>query len=105
MKYYSLAGAVAEDSATLPPQPRFYRQAYAMSPGSYDIYLALVRSHPFFWPRANPGVLAGGPLRICPQPRTWRSVYYLYRTMPIRACDSHDSSRPCDKIDSSELVT
>ena len=44
VKYYSLAGAVAESLHDAAAAARYYRQAYAMSPGSYDIYLALVEA-------------------------------------------------------------
>ena len=44
VKYYSLAGAVAESLHDADAAARYYRQAYAMSPGSYDIYLALVEA-------------------------------------------------------------
>ena len=44
VKYYSLAGAVAESLHDATAAARYYRQAYAMSPGSYDIYLALLEA-------------------------------------------------------------
>jgi tetratricopeptide (TPR) repeat protein len=44
VKYYSLAGAVAESLQDTAAAVQYYRQAYAMSPGSYDIYLALVQA-------------------------------------------------------------
>lgn len=44
VKYYSLAGAVAESLHDAAAAARYYRQAYSMSPGSYDIYLALVEA-------------------------------------------------------------
>jgi tetratricopeptide (TPR) repeat protein len=44
VKYYSLAGAVAESLYDAAAAVQYYRQAYAMSPGSYDIYLALVQA-------------------------------------------------------------
>ena len=44
VKYYSLAGAVAESLQDAAAAAQAYRQAYALSPGSYDIYLALVQA-------------------------------------------------------------
>jgi tetratricopeptide (TPR) repeat protein len=44
VKYYSLAGVVAEDLKEFSAASDFYRRAYAISPGSYEIYVALVRS-------------------------------------------------------------
>jgi tetratricopeptide (TPR) repeat protein len=44
VKYYSLAGVVAEGMNEFVAASEFYRQAYALNPGSYDIYLALVRA-------------------------------------------------------------
>ena len=44
LKYYSLAGVVAEGMNEFVAASEFYRQAYALNPGSYDIYLALVRA-------------------------------------------------------------
>ena len=44
VKYYSLAGVVAESLRDGAAAAQSYRQAYAISPGSYDIYLALVRA-------------------------------------------------------------
>jgi tetratricopeptide (TPR) repeat protein len=44
VKYYSLAGVVAEGMNDFVAASEFYRQAYALNPGSYDIYLALVRA-------------------------------------------------------------
>jgi tetratricopeptide (TPR) repeat protein len=44
VKYFSLAGVVAEDLKEFAAASDFYRRAYAMNPGSYEIYVALVRS-------------------------------------------------------------
>jgi tetratricopeptide (TPR) repeat protein len=44
VKYYSLAGVVAEGMNEFVAASEFYRQAYALNPESYDIYLALVRA-------------------------------------------------------------
>jgi tetratricopeptide (TPR) repeat protein len=44
VKYYSLAGVVAEDLKEFGAAADFYRRAYAINPGSYEIYVALVRS-------------------------------------------------------------
>ena len=44
VKYYSLAGVVAEDLKEFGAASDFYRRAYAINPGSYEIYVALVRS-------------------------------------------------------------
>jgi tetratricopeptide (TPR) repeat protein len=44
VKYYSLAGVVAEDLHEFAESSQFYRRAYAISPGSYGIYIALVRA-------------------------------------------------------------
>ena len=44
VKYYSLAGVVAEGMNNFVAASEFYRQAYALNPASYDIYLALVRA-------------------------------------------------------------
>jgi tetratricopeptide (TPR) repeat protein len=44
VKYYSLAGVVSEDLKEFAAASEFYRRAYAINPGSYEIYLALVRS-------------------------------------------------------------
>jgi tetratricopeptide (TPR) repeat protein len=44
VKYYSLAAAVAEDLKEFGAASEFYRRAYAISPGSYEIYVALARS-------------------------------------------------------------
>jgi tetratricopeptide (TPR) repeat protein len=44
VKYYSLAGAVAGSLQDVAAAVQSYRQAYAMSPGSYDIYLALAQA-------------------------------------------------------------
>ena len=44
VKYYSLAGVVAERTNEFASAAKYYGQAYALTPGSYDIYLALVRS-------------------------------------------------------------
>jgi tetratricopeptide (TPR) repeat protein len=43
-KYYSLAGVVAERMNEFASAAKYYGQAYGLTPGSYDIYLALVRS-------------------------------------------------------------
>jgi tetratricopeptide (TPR) repeat protein len=43
VKYYSLAGVVAEDLKEFEAASGFYRRAYAINPGSYEIYVALVR--------------------------------------------------------------
>jgi tetratricopeptide (TPR) repeat protein len=44
VKYYSLAGVVAEDLKEFGAASDFYRRAYAINPGSYEIYVALERS-------------------------------------------------------------
>jgi tetratricopeptide (TPR) repeat protein len=44
VKYYSLAGVVAEDLKEFSVSSEFYGRAYAINPGSYEIYVALVRS-------------------------------------------------------------
>jgi tetratricopeptide (TPR) repeat protein len=44
IKYYSLAGVVAEDLKEFGAASEFYRRAHAINPGSYEIYVALVRS-------------------------------------------------------------
>ena len=44
VKYYSLAGVVAEDLQEFGAASEFYGRAYAIQTGSYEIYLALVRS-------------------------------------------------------------
>jgi tetratricopeptide (TPR) repeat protein len=44
VKYYSLAGVVAEDLKEFGAASEFYRRAFALNPGSYEIYVALVRS-------------------------------------------------------------
>jgi tetratricopeptide (TPR) repeat protein len=44
VKYYSLAGVVAEGMNEFVPAAQFYRQAYTLNPDSYDLYLALVRA-------------------------------------------------------------
>lgn len=44
VKYYSLAGVVAERMNEFALAAKYYGHAYALTPGSYDIYLALVRS-------------------------------------------------------------
>lgn len=44
VKYYSLAGVVAERMNEFASAAKYYGQAYALNRGSYDIYLALVRS-------------------------------------------------------------
>jgi tetratricopeptide (TPR) repeat protein len=44
VKYYSLAGVVAEDLKEFIASSEFYGRAYAIHPGSYEIYVALVRS-------------------------------------------------------------
>ena len=44
VKYYSLAGVVAEGMNEFVPAAQFYQQAYTLNPGSYDLYLALVRA-------------------------------------------------------------
>jgi tetratricopeptide (TPR) repeat protein len=44
VKYYSLAGVVAEDLKEFGAASQFYRRAYAINPGSYEIYVALLRS-------------------------------------------------------------
>jgi tetratricopeptide (TPR) repeat protein len=44
VKYYSLAGVVAEDLKEFGVASNFYRRAYAIDPNAYEIYLALVRS-------------------------------------------------------------
>ncbi len=43
-KYYSLAGVIAEDLKGFDAASKFYRQAYSASPGSYDIYVSLLRT-------------------------------------------------------------
>jgi tetratricopeptide (TPR) repeat protein len=43
-KYYSLAGAIAASLQDEAAAAQAYRQAYALSPDSYDIYLALVQA-------------------------------------------------------------
>ena len=44
VKYYSLAGVVAEELREFGEAADSYRRAYAINPGSYEIYVALVRS-------------------------------------------------------------
>jgi tetratricopeptide (TPR) repeat protein len=44
VKYYSLAGVVAEDLKEFTASSEFYGRAYAIHPDSYEIYVALVRS-------------------------------------------------------------
>ena len=44
VKYYSLAGVVAEDMKEFSAAAQSYRRAYEISPSSYEIYLALVRA-------------------------------------------------------------
>ncbi len=44
VKYYSLAGVVAEDLQQFGAASDFYRRAYTINSGSYEIYVALVRS-------------------------------------------------------------
>jgi tetratricopeptide (TPR) repeat protein len=44
VKYYSLAGVVAEDLNDAPAASESYRRAFALNPNSYEIYLALVRT-------------------------------------------------------------
>ena len=44
VKYYSLAGVIAEDLHEFGAATQSYRRAYKISPGSYEIYVALVRS-------------------------------------------------------------
>jgi tetratricopeptide (TPR) repeat protein len=43
-KYYSLAGVVSEDLKEFGAASESYRRAYAINPGSYEIYVALVRA-------------------------------------------------------------
>ena len=44
VKYYSLAGAIAESLQDGTGAEMAYRRAYALDPGSYEIYLALAKS-------------------------------------------------------------
>ena len=44
VKYYSLAGVVAEGLNEFGPAARFYRKAFEIDAGSYEIYFALVRA-------------------------------------------------------------
>lgn len=44
VKYFSLAGVVAERLEKFADASGFYRQAYTLNPSSYDIYLALLRA-------------------------------------------------------------
>jgi tetratricopeptide (TPR) repeat protein len=44
VKYYSLAGVVAEDLNEAVAASESYRRAFALNPNSYEIYLALVRT-------------------------------------------------------------
>lgn len=44
VKYYSLAGVVAEDMKEFGAASGFYRHAFAIDPGSYELYVALLRS-------------------------------------------------------------
>jgi superkiller protein 3 len=44
VKYFSLAGVVAEDLQEFVAASDFYSRAYAIQPDSYEIYVALVRS-------------------------------------------------------------
>jgi tetratricopeptide (TPR) repeat protein len=44
VKYYSLAGVVAEDLKEFAAASQSYRRAYAIKPGRYEIYLPLVRA-------------------------------------------------------------
>lgn len=44
LKYYSLAGVVAEDLKEFGAASEFYGRAYAINPRSYEIYVALMRS-------------------------------------------------------------
>ena len=44
VKYYSLAGVVAERRNEFAAAAGFYQQAYALDPGSYEIYLGLART-------------------------------------------------------------
>jgi len=58
-KYYSLCGAVAESLQDGASAAQAYRQAYALSPGSYDIYLALVQAS-LLSGIANPEAVSSG---------------------------------------------
>ena len=44
VKYYSLAGVVAEDLKEFGAASESYRRAYAIDPSSYELYVALLRS-------------------------------------------------------------
>lgn len=44
VKYYSLAGVIAEDLKDFKAASQSYRQAYAFKPGEYEIYVGLVRA-------------------------------------------------------------
>jgi tetratricopeptide (TPR) repeat protein len=59
VKYYSLAGAIAGSLRDVDTAAQSYRQAYAMSPGSYDIYLALVQAS-LLLGTANPEAVSSG---------------------------------------------
>ena len=61
VKYYSLAGVVAEDLKEGEAAGHFYRRAYQLNPSSYVIYLALVRATLSAGTAISPGGLPAPP--------------------------------------------
>jgi tetratricopeptide (TPR) repeat protein len=82
VKYYSLAGAIAESLQDGTTAEMAYRRAYAMSPGSYEIYLALAKST-FLAGSATAGTLPAPPSDLSAAQNLALGILFL----------SHDSNK------------
>ena len=78
LKYYSLAGVIAETSQDSAGAAQSYRQAYALDPHSYEIYLALLRAS--LSTEGTPSEPLPLRRRTSPQHKTLPSVFSLSLT-------------------------
>jgi tetratricopeptide (TPR) repeat protein len=67
VKYYSLAGVVAEDLNDAAAASESYRRAFTLNPNSYEIYLALVRTTLSAGSTPTQRVLPSPPQHLSPE--------------------------------------
>jgi tetratricopeptide (TPR) repeat protein len=87
VKYYSLAGVIAEALQDAVSASEFYRQAYAIQPGSYEIYLALVRA-------TLSAADARGETRLPPAPENLSAAQNLALGLLFMAHDAYEEAIP-----------
>jgi tetratricopeptide (TPR) repeat protein len=87
VKYYSLAGVVAEDLKDTTAASQFYRRAYAINPTSYEIYLALVRS-------ALSARAPGSPEKLPPPPENLSADQEFELGRLLASYDAYEDAIP-----------